>query len=184
MKSEYDYGSKKKFVDVLGNVRGKMKDTGNGLKGLEALKNHEGNKNLDSASQRSKMSKLSKMSIASSLRRRQQSMPLDLAGGPEPIPEEDELNAQRMLKLVDKDGKTIELSAEQLLLLEQLSQQQNLAELSERQKELLKSINFDDLQNLDPDYINEILDESGMQIPYKSKTIDRTNKRMYSFNYH
>ena len=34
------------------------------------------------------------------------------------IPEEDELNLQRMLKLVDKDGKTIELSAEQLLLLE------------------------------------------------------------------
>ena len=30
----------------------------------------------------------------------------------EPIPEEDELNMQRMLKLVDKDGKTIELSAE------------------------------------------------------------------------
>ena len=46
--------------------------------------------------------------------------------------EEDEENMQRMLKLVDKDGKTIELSAEQLLLLEQLSQQQNLAELSER----------------------------------------------------
>lgn len=100
-----------------------------------------------------------------------------------PIPEEDELD-QRMLKLVDKNGKTIELSAAQLLLLEQLSQQQNLAELSEGQKELLKSINFDDLQNLDPEYINEILDESGMQIPYKSKTIDRTNKRMYSFNYH
>ena len=29
-----------------------------------------------------------------------------------PIPEEDEINMQRMLKLVDKDGKTIELSAE------------------------------------------------------------------------
>lgn len=68
IKSEYDYGSKKKFVDVLGNVRGKMKDTsGNGLAGLEALKNHEGNKNLDSASVRSK---LSKMSVASSIRRK------------------------------------------------------------------------------------------------------------------
>ena len=32
--------------------------------------------------------------------------------GADPIPEEDELNMQRMLKLVDKDGKTIELSAE------------------------------------------------------------------------
>ena len=58
------------------------------------------------------------------------------------IPEEDEMDMQRMLKLVDKDGKTIELSAEQLLLLEQLSQQQNLAELTERQKELLKSFTF------------------------------------------
>ena len=48
VKSEYDYGSKKKFVDVLGNVQGKMKNTG--LDGLEMLKNHEGNKNLDTAS--------------------------------------------------------------------------------------------------------------------------------------
>lgn len=49
------------------------------------------------------------------------------------IPEEDEfVSNQRMLKLVDKDGKTIELSAEQLLLLEQLSQQQSLAELSDQ----------------------------------------------------
>lgn len=89
-----------------------------------------------------------------------------------------------MLKLIDKDGRTIELSAEQLLLLEQLSHQQNLSELTERQKELLKSINFDDLQNLDPDYVNQILDQSGLQVPYKSKTVDRTNKRMYQFNYH
>lgn len=119
MKSEYDYGSKKKFVDVLGNVHGKMKDTsGSGLKGLEMLKSHEGNKNLDSASVRSKYSRLSRMSKAS---RRQRNLTADL-GGAEPIPEEDE-GAERMLKLVDKDGKTIELSAEQLLLLEQLSQQ-------------------------------------------------------------
>ena len=57
IKSEYDYGSKKKFVDVLGNVRGKMKDTStNGLQGLETLRKHEGNKNLETTSQRSKMS--------------------------------------------------------------------------------------------------------------------------------
>lgn len=67
IKSEYDYGSKKKFTDVLGNVHGKMKSTGNGLQGLDALKNHEGNKNMESASVRSKMSK---MSMASSIRRR------------------------------------------------------------------------------------------------------------------
>lgn len=115
VKSEYDYGSKKKFVDVLGNVRGKMKDTtGNGLAGLEALKNHEGNKNLDSASQRSKMSK---MSLASSIRRRQMKEMADYMGA-EAIPEEEEYDMSRVLKLVDKDGKTIEMSAEQLLLLE------------------------------------------------------------------
>ena len=110
VKSEYDYGSKKKFVDVLGNVQGKMKDTtGNGLKGLEALKTHEGNKNLDSASVRSR---LSKASNASSFRRRH-NMTANL-GETVPIPEEEEpeYNLQRMLKLVDKDGKTIELSAE------------------------------------------------------------------------
>ena len=49
MKSEYDYGSKKKFVDVLGIVRGKMKHTGNGLAGLVEFKKHDG-VNLESAS--------------------------------------------------------------------------------------------------------------------------------------
>ena len=56
IKSEYDYGAKKNFVDVLGNVRGKMKYTGNGLAGLDELKNHEGAKNLDGTSVRSKKS--------------------------------------------------------------------------------------------------------------------------------
>jgi len=41
---------------VLGNVRGKMKNTGNGLAGLDGLKNHEGAKNLDGTSVRSKRS--------------------------------------------------------------------------------------------------------------------------------
>ena len=58
------------------------------------------------------MSIRSKMSMTSSVRRRQLSMPADMTGVGEPIPEEDEIGPQRMLKLVDKDGKTIELSAE------------------------------------------------------------------------
>lgn len=41
--------------------------------------------------------------------------------GAEAIPEEEEYDMSRMLRLVDKDGKTIEMSAEQLLLLESLS---------------------------------------------------------------
>ena len=45
VKSEYDYGAKRKFVDVLGNIKtGPGADT---LKGLEQLKNHPGAKNLD-----------------------------------------------------------------------------------------------------------------------------------------
>lgn len=89
IKSEYDYGSKKKFVDVLGNVSGHMKNTSqNGLKGLEALRAHEGNKHLDSASQRSRLSKA--LSNASSLRRRQNNMSVDIENTI-PIPEEMEI---------------------------------------------------------------------------------------------
>ena len=49
MRSEYDYGSKKKFVDVLGNIK---KD---GLANLAEFKNHEGNKNMESTSQKSRL---------------------------------------------------------------------------------------------------------------------------------
>jgi hypothetical protein len=33
LRSEYDYGAKKKFVDVLGNIK-KTNNVGDGLKGL------------------------------------------------------------------------------------------------------------------------------------------------------
>ena len=61
VKSEYDYGSKKKFVDVLGNIK---KNNGNGLKGLEGLQGHPGAKNMETASRRSNQS------MTSSLRRK------------------------------------------------------------------------------------------------------------------
>ena len=51
LRSEYDYGQKKKFVDVLGNIK---KTNNNGLKGLEEFKNHEGARNLENPSQRSR----------------------------------------------------------------------------------------------------------------------------------
>jgi len=52
LKSEFDYGHKKKFTDVLGNIN---KSNGNGLKGLT-----QGEKNLkDSSSMRSAHSKYS-----------------------------------------------------------------------------------------------------------------------------
>ena len=55
LRSEYDYGAKKKFVDVLGNIK---KHGNDGLKGLEGLKDHPGAKNME-ASVRSHRSKLS-----------------------------------------------------------------------------------------------------------------------------
>jgi hypothetical protein len=44
LKSEYDYGAKKKFVDVLGNIK---KHGGDTLKGLESLRDHPGAKNME-----------------------------------------------------------------------------------------------------------------------------------------
>lgn len=49
---------------------------------------------------------------------------------------------------------------------------------------MLRSINLEDLQNIELKQINQLLDQNGSQIPYQSKTIDRTNKKMFSFNYH
>lgn len=49
MRSEYDYGSKRKFVDVLGNIK---KDGQNTLaaSNLAEFQNHVGVKNMESAS--------------------------------------------------------------------------------------------------------------------------------------
>ena len=49
VKSEYDYGAKKKFVDVLGE----RKKPSNGLKGLEEFNEHPGARNMENASMRS-----------------------------------------------------------------------------------------------------------------------------------
>lgn len=65
---------------------------------------------------------------------------------------------QRILQLVDDNGKTIELSVEQLLLLEQLSHEGDYKEWTDKEKDLLNSLDFDELQNLDPKYINQIID--------------------------
>lgn len=48
IRSEYDYGSKRKFVDMLGNIN-KAK-ANHGLAGLEEFRNHEGAKNMEGAS--------------------------------------------------------------------------------------------------------------------------------------
>lgn len=56
IKSEYDYGSRKKFVDVLGNIK-----KNDGLKGLEELNRHPGAKNMETASKMSRMSRASRV---------------------------------------------------------------------------------------------------------------------------
>lgn len=60
LKSEYDYGAKKKFVDVLGNI----KKTDNGLKGLDMLRNHPGAKNMEGMSLRSNKSRITNATSA------------------------------------------------------------------------------------------------------------------------
>ena len=57
MKSEYDYGKQKKFVDILSNREQKKT---NGLEGLEDIRSHIGNKNLESTSIKSKYSNISR----------------------------------------------------------------------------------------------------------------------------
>lgn len=64
VKSEYDYGAKRKFVDVLGQP----KKSNNGLKGLEEFDNHPGAKNMENGSLRSRLS--GKLSTTSSFKRR------------------------------------------------------------------------------------------------------------------
>jgi hypothetical protein len=63
LRSEYDYGAKKKFVDVLGNIK---KHGGDTLKGLENLKDHPGARTMEG----SVRSQKSKMSTNSNLRKR------------------------------------------------------------------------------------------------------------------
>lgn len=49
MRSEYDYGSKRKFVDVLGNIKKDGQST-LAAANLAEFQNHMGAKNMDSAS--------------------------------------------------------------------------------------------------------------------------------------
>jgi len=57
LKSEYDYGKQKKFVEILSNREQKKT---NGLEGLEDIRSHIGNKNLESTSIKSKYSNISR----------------------------------------------------------------------------------------------------------------------------
>lgn len=65
-----------------------------------------------------------------------------------------------------------------------LANQQKNAKLTEQQLHLLKQIDFERLKDFEKHEIDEILDHGGLEVPYQSKVVDRTNKKMYTFNYH
>ena len=98
LKSEYDYGAKKKFVDVLGNI----KKTDNGLKGLEMLRNHPGAKNMEGQSLRSNRSRITN---ATSARRKLSKLQAE-AGDVQPIQELEEGEPIDLSKMVlfDNEG--------------------------------------------------------------------------------
>ena len=98
VKSEYDYGAKKKFVDILGNLK---KNNLDGLKGLDGLQGHPGMKNLEQP--------LSTKSGRSGMSRRS-NFPTQTpkVGKIAPIDEGAEID----MNLVDKDGNPIVLTPE------------------------------------------------------------------------
>ena len=131
MRSEYDYGSKRNFVDMLGNVN-KAKAI-HGLAGLDEFRNHEGAKNMEGASEKSR--RLSQISGVTSYKRRLASMQQMNIG-----PNADGENVpgtsyqKHPLNLIDKKtGQTIQLTAEHLILLERLSRQNDLGALTDEE---------------------------------------------------
>ena len=83
-----------------------------------------------------------------------------------------------------QDGEVITLSVQQIQLLEALAKMKDLATITDQQQELLKNITYDDLNQMDTQQINEILNQNGIQVPYVSDLVDRTNKRVYAHNMH
>lgn len=101
------------------------------MAGLEEFKKHDGAKNLENPSQRSR---LTAASLASSMRRRLAGMEPKTIGNVSPltdklpIKEMDLDDLRKPLNLLDrKTGKTIQLTAEHLILLEQLSRQNDIS---------------------------------------------------------
>jgi hypothetical protein len=49
---------------------------------------------------------------------------------------------------------------------------------------LLSKINFDDLKNLDPVQVNEVIENSGIEVLKQERLYKKTHKRMFSENMH
>lgn len=71
---------------------------------------------------------------------------------------------KKPIRMDDKNGKTVELTPEMLILLEQLSRHNDLTALTDEQLDLLTKIDFDALQDLDPVQISRILAQSGLYL--------------------
>jgi len=105
MKSEFDYGSKRKFVDILGNVNKKNTLT------MEQLDGKKG----DTTSQRSRYSQYSTLSAK---HRRNKTINMTATDRLEDIDEQDEI------KLIDGSGAVMELNGDQLEYLRSLARRQ------------------------------------------------------------
>jgi len=64
--------------------------------------------------------------------------------------------------IYDENGNPIHLNRQQLALLDTLLNLQTRASLTDQQQELLKSVNLEDLQNMDSEQINQLLDDNGL----------------------
>ena len=138
---------------------------------------------MESASQRSRMT--GKYSNTSSFQRRYiSSLKNKDHNIIDDIDEAAELERLQKQQFVDQFGNRIELSDEQMEIIDKLVQQSKDGQYTEKQLAMLQSIDYENLKEMTPDEIDKLLQSNGLQIPYQSKPHDRTNKRLYSFNYH
>jgi hypothetical protein len=85
----------------------------------------------------------------------------------------------------DNEGKKIAVTENQIKLLELLANQQDIDDITREQYQLMDSVSYKDLETLDPNLINDILDgRTSLNIPHLSKPLDRTGKKIYSYNDH
>lgn len=85
---------------------------------------------------------------------------------------------------MDQDGNRIELSDEQMEIIDKLVEQSQNGVYTEKQLAMLQNIDYETLKSMTPNEIDKLLQQNGLQIPYQSRPVDRTNKRLFTYNYH
>ena len=84
----------------------------------------------------------------------------------EGIDEAIELERQEKQQFMDQDGNRIELSDEQMELIEKLVEQSKDGVYTEKQLAMLQNIDYETLKQMTPDEIDKLLQSNGLQIPY------------------